>query len=42
MHLKDKVAVKMHEMALHDLAKVTLDTTARLMTRRTEPHVKLH
>jgi NADH dehydrogenase len=33
---------KMHELALHGLAKVTLDTTARLMTRRTEPHVKLH
>ena len=33
---------KMHELALHGLTKVTLDTTARLMTRRTEPHVKLH
>jgi NADH dehydrogenase len=33
---------KMHELALHGRAKVTLDTTARLITRRTEPHVKLH
>ena len=33
---------KMHELALHGFAKVTLDTLARLITRRTEPHVKLH
>jgi NADH dehydrogenase len=33
---------KMHEMALHGLPKVALDTLARLITRRTEPHVKLH
>lgn len=33
---------KMHEYALHGLAKVSLDTLARLITRRTEPHVKLH
>jgi NADH dehydrogenase len=33
---------KMHELALHGPAKVTLDTMARLITRRTEPHVKLH
>jgi len=33
---------KMHEYALHGFAKVTLDTLARLITRRTEPHVKLH
>ena len=33
---------KMHEYALHGLAKVTLETLARLITRRTEPHVKLH
>ena len=33
---------KMHELALHGLAKVTLDTLARLIVRRTEPHVKLH
>jgi NADH:ubiquinone reductase (H+-translocating) len=33
---------KMHELALHGLWKVALDTMARLITRRTEPHVKLH
>lgn len=33
---------KMHELALHGFAKVALDTIARLITRRTEPHVKLH
>jgi NADH dehydrogenase len=33
---------KMHELALHGVVKVTLDTVARLITRRTEPHVKLH
>ncbi len=33
---------KMHEYALHGFAKVTLDTLARILTRRTEPHVKLH
>jgi NADH dehydrogenase len=33
---------KMHETALHGYWKVTLDTIARLLTRRTEPHVKLH
>ncbi len=33
---------KMHEVALHGIAKVGLDTLARLITRRTEPHVKLH
>ena len=33
---------KMHELALHGWLKVTLDTAARLITRRTEPHVKLH
>ena len=33
---------KMHEIALHGFAKVGLDTLARLITRRTEPHVKLH
>ena len=33
---------KMHELALHGPGKVTLDTVARLITRRTEPHVKLH
>jgi NADH:ubiquinone reductase (H+-translocating) len=33
---------KMHEVALHGFTKVGLDTLARLITRRTEPHVKLH
>jgi NADH:ubiquinone reductase (H+-translocating) len=33
---------KMHEAALHGLLKVALDTIARAMTRRSEPHVKLH
>jgi NADH dehydrogenase len=33
---------KMHEIALHGPTKVALDTMARLITRRTEPHVKLH
>ncbi len=33
---------KLHELALHGPVKVTLDTLARLLTRRTEPHVKLH
>ena len=33
---------KMHETALHGPWKVGLDTIARWLTRRTEPHVKLH
>jgi NADH dehydrogenase len=33
---------KMHELALHGWPKVALDTLARLIVRRTEPHVKLH
>jgi NADH dehydrogenase len=33
---------KLHEYALHGPTKVTFDTLARLITRRTEPHVKLH
>jgi NADH dehydrogenase len=33
---------KMHELALHGSVKVALDTMARLITRRTEPRVKLH
>lgn len=37
-----KSLYKMHELALHGPAKVSLDTLARLITRRTEPHVKLH
>ena len=32
----------MHELALHGFAKVTLDTLARMITPRTELHVKLH
>jgi NADH:ubiquinone reductase (H+-translocating) len=37
-----KSLYKMHQLALHGLTKVSLDTIARLITRRTEPHVKLH
>ncbi|MFT3817302.1 MAG: NAD(P)/FAD-dependent oxidoreductase [Rubrivivax sp.] len=33
---------KMHEVALHGYAKAALDTLVRFITRRTEPHVKLH
>jgi NADH dehydrogenase len=33
---------KMHLFALHGLSKVVLDTIAHMITRRTEPHVKLH
>jgi NADH:ubiquinone reductase (H+-translocating) len=33
---------KLHEYALHGPTKVTMDTLGRLITRRTEPHVKLH
>lgn len=33
---------KMHLYALHGFTKVALDTVARVITRRTEPHVKLH
>lgn len=33
---------KMHLYALHGMTKVVLDTIARMITRRTEPHVKLH
>ncbi|MEN2472179.1 NAD(P)/FAD-dependent oxidoreductase [Burkholderia sp. GS2Y] len=33
---------KMHEVALHGYTKVTLDTLTRMITRRTEPHVKVH
>jgi NADH dehydrogenase len=32
----------MHELALHGWVKVALHTLARLIVRRTEPHVKLH
>jgi NADH dehydrogenase len=37
-----KSLYKMHQLALHGPTKVLLDTLARLITRRTEPHVKLH
>jgi NADH dehydrogenase len=33
---------KMHEYALHGFIKVALDTLVRVITRRAEPHVKLH
>jgi NADH dehydrogenase len=33
---------KMHEVALHGWSRVFLGTLARLLARRTEPHVKLH
>lgn len=33
---------RMHLYALHGLAKVALDTLARMITRRTEPRIKLH
>lgn len=33
---------KMHELALHGGPKVALETLSRMITRRTEPHVKLH
>ena len=33
---------KMHQRALHGWTKVALETFARSLTRRTEPHVKLH
>ena len=33
---------KMHELALHGLWKTALGSTSRLLTRRTEPRVKLH
>jgi NADH dehydrogenase len=37
-----KSLYKMHQLALHGPAKVALDTVARVITRRTEPVVKLH
>lgn len=33
---------KMHEIALYGWIKVILDTLSRMLTRRTEPQVKLH
>jgi NADH dehydrogenase len=37
-----KSLYKTHQLALHGPVKVALDTLARLITRRTEPVVKLH
>lgn len=37
-----KSLYKMHQFAVHGVIKVVLDTVARLITRRTEPVVKLH
>ncbi|MCH9807848.1 MAG: NAD(P)/FAD-dependent oxidoreductase [Alphaproteobacteria bacterium] len=37
-----RMLYKMHLVALHGYSKVALDTLSRLITRRTEPHVKLH
>jgi NADH:ubiquinone reductase (H+-translocating) len=37
-----KSLYKMHQLAMHGVTKVSLDTLARVITRRTEPHVKLH
>ena len=33
---------KLHEMALHGFWKMALTTLSRFISRRTEPHVKLH
>ncbi len=33
---------KMHQVALHGGWKTALGSASRLLTRRTEPHVKLH
>lgn len=33
---------KQHELALHGFAKAALDSLARMITRCTEPRVKLH
>ena len=37
-----KSLYKLHQLALHGAIKTALDTLARVITRRTEPHVKLH
>ena len=41
-HLTYLSLYKLHENVLHGPSKMALDTLARLITRRTEPHVKLH
>jgi NADH dehydrogenase len=33
---------KMHQLALHGTLKTALDTATNLISRRTEPRVKLH
>jgi NADH dehydrogenase len=33
---------KMHQQALHGTSKMALDTVANMITRRTEPRIKLH
>jgi NADH dehydrogenase len=33
---------KLHLLALHGFARVFFETLARIITRRTEPRVKLH
>jgi NADH dehydrogenase len=33
---------KMHQQALHGTSKMALDTLANMITRRTEPRIKLH
>jgi NADH dehydrogenase len=40
-HLTYLSLYKLHENVLHGPSKMALDTLARLITRRTEPHVKL-
>jgi NADH dehydrogenase len=37
-----RMLYKMHQRALHGSVKTMLGTLARVLTRRTEPHVKLH
>jgi NADH dehydrogenase len=37
-----KSLYKLHQLALFGFARTALDTVARLITRRTEPVVKLH
>jgi NADH:ubiquinone reductase (H+-translocating) len=37
-----KSLYKMHQLALHGVTKVVLDTIGRMITRQTEPVVKLH
>ena len=41
-HLMYLSLYKMHELALHGFVKTTLDTAARVISRPTGQHVKLH